>query len=76
MTSNGINNQIMKKFEKVKKEIIEQLNKVDYDGDLSDIGNEIGLVIAKYFDENQIGYEKVAFINGYIHGISLIDGTH
>jgi hypothetical protein len=55
-------------------EIEEQLNKVNYEnGDLSDIGNEIGIVIAKYFNEKNTVED---FISGLKHGISLTDGTH
>jgi hypothetical protein len=66
----------MKKFQKIIEEIIEQLNKADYDGDLSDIGNEIGIVVGKYINEKEPGYEKNFFIHGVKHGISLSDGTH
>ena len=66
----------MKNFDKIKKELIEQLNEINYDGDLSDIGNEIGIIVAKYFDESQLGYEKNAFMHGLKHGISLTEGTH
>ena len=63
----------MEKFNIARHEIIVQLNKINYKGDLSDIGNEIGIVIAKYFDEEN----KVDdFIHGLKHGISLTDGTH
>ena len=58
------------------KEIVDQLNSVKYEGDLSDIGNEIGIVLAKYIDENKIGYELDSFIHGIEHGISLTNGTH
>jgi hypothetical protein len=45
-------------------------------GDMSDIGNEIGIVIAKYFNKNKLGFELEDFIAGLKHGISLTDGTH
>jgi len=45
-------------------------------GDLSDIGNEIGIVIAKYFNKNKLGFELEDFMTGLKHGISLTDGTH
>ena len=66
----------MKEFKQIKKDIITQLNNVPYkDGDLSDIGNEIGFAIGKYtmlYD----GLGKEEFITGLEHGISLKDGTH
>lgn len=67
----------MNNFEKVIEELKEQLNKITYkEGDLSDVGNEIGLVIGKHLKEDEIGYEKESFIGGIDHGLSLIDGTH
>lgn len=66
----------MNKFEKIKKEIIAQLDAVNYYGDLSDIGNEIGIVVGKYISEIKTGYEKAIFIHGINHGISLSNGTH
>lgn len=45
-------------------------------GDMSDIGNEIGIVIAKYFNKNKLGFELEDFMAGLKHGISLTDGTH
>jgi hypothetical protein len=67
----------MKKIQKIKQEIIEQLNKAEYNGDLGDIGNEIGIIIGKYLsaDKNP-GYEFDDFIHGVKHGISLTNGTH
>jgi hypothetical protein len=63
----------MKNFNEIKKKIIEQLDNARYDGDLSDIGNEIGIVVAEYFDEENTVDD---FIHGIQHGISLTDGTH
>ncbi len=63
----------MEKFDDIVGEIISQLASIDYEGDISDIGNEIGIVIAKHFDaENTIE----DFIHGVRHGVSLTDGTH
>lgn len=44
-------------------------------GDLSDVGNEIGIILGKYISE-EMGFEKQDLIAGIKHGISLIDGTH
>ena len=63
----------MKKFVDIKENIKTQLDNVKYDGDLSDIGNEIGIVIGKYLDENNTIED---FIRGVRHGVSLINGTH
>jgi len=67
----------MKKFTQINEAIINQLQTANYaSGDLSDVGNEIGIVIAKYFDNKDIGFDKEDFIAGLNHGISLTDGTH
>ncbi len=64
------------------KEIIEdiknQLNNMKYEGDFSDIGNEIGIAIAKYIKPSnvELGYETEDIISGIKHGVSLIDGSH
>ena len=62
-----------KKFNKIKEEIANTLLSVKYSGDLSDLGNEIGVIIAKYFDKNNT---KSDFLHGLDHGVSLTDGTH
>jgi hypothetical protein len=66
----------MENFNKVIHNIIVQLETVSYKGDLSDIGNEIGVAIGKYIEKDKIGYELSDFIAGVKHGVSLIDGTH
>jgi hypothetical protein len=57
-----------------------QLAKVNYNsGDLTDIGNEIGVAIGKYTIEENAEDDALdveSFICGLKHGISLIDGTH
>jgi hypothetical protein len=63
----------MENFDEVVQEIMVQLASIDYEGDLSDVGNEIGIVIAKYFDEENTIED---FIRGIKHGVSLTDGTH
>jgi hypothetical protein len=44
-------------------------------GDLSDLGNEIGIVIGQYTND-KMGYDKEDFIVGVRHGISISEGTH
>lgn len=65
----------MKNSKKIILEIIEQLGSVKYEGDLSDIGNEIGIVLGKYISE-ELGSELESFYAGIEHGISLTKGTH
>ena len=51
-----------------------QLEKVNYDnGDISDVGNEIGIAIGQYLSTEE---ELNDFITGLKHGISLTNGTH
>jgi hypothetical protein len=49
---------------------------IKFDGDLSDLGNDIGLNIGDYIDDKKFGYEKDDLISGINHGISIIDGSH
>lgn len=50
--------------------------KVHPQGDLSDLGNEIGKIIGTYIDNQEIGYELDDLISGIEHGVSLTDETH
>jgi hypothetical protein len=51
-----------------------QLEKVNYDnGDMSDVGNEIGIALGQYLSTEE---ELNDFIAGLKHGISLTNGTH
>jgi hypothetical protein len=51
-----------------------QLEKVNYDnGDMSDVGNEIGIALGQYLSTEE---EINDFIAGLKHGISLTNGTH
>ena len=67
----------MSDFKHICKEISERLDNLPYEnGDASDIGNEIGIILGKYLKENKFGYEKDDFISGLTHGISITDGSH
>jgi hypothetical protein len=67
----------MKNIKHITEELSTVLQNLHYQsGDMSDIGNEIGIVIAKYFNKNKLGFELEDFIAGLKHGISLTDGTH
>jgi hypothetical protein len=63
----------MEDFNKIKEDIKAQLDKANYAGDMSDIGNEIGIAIGNQFDKD---YTIEDFIHGVRHGVSLTDGTH
>lgn len=65
----------MNKFEIIKNDIIQSLFDIKYDGNLTDIGNEIGIIISKYFN-NDLGYEKEDFLRGLKHGFSITNKTH
>lgn len=64
------------KFKKVLTKLSKKLPKVKYkNGDISDIGNEVGFQlgsILKDMTEEEIKY----FIFGFRHGVSLTNGTH
>lgn len=61
-------------FNQIKQDIIDEMSGVSYEGDLSDIGNHVGIVIGKYTGVDE---EKIRdFISGLKHGISLSNGTH
>lgn len=63
-------------FQATLKTISSKLKTATYDnGDISDLGNEIGVAVGtalKDMTENEISQ----FISGFVHGISLTNGTH
>jgi hypothetical protein len=64
----------MSEFVEIKNHLIDNLNRIKYEnGDLSDIGNEIGIVIGHYIKSDE---DVNDFIIGVKHGISLTDGSH
>jgi len=63
----------MEDFNKIKEKIKSQLDSANYAGDLSDLGNEIGIVLGEYLITNN---ELNDFLSGLNHGISLGNGTH
>lgn len=53
----------------------EQSERISYSGDISDLGNELGIIIGyRYKDIN--GDDIESLIHGIRHGISLTNGTH
>ena len=67
----------MSEFKKVCTELSQRLSNIPYDNaDMSDIGNEIGIIIAKYFNNKDNGWGVDSFITGLRHGISLTDESH
>jgi len=64
----------MDNFKHILNRIKTQLDNVNYDkGDMSDIGNEIGVVLGEFITTES---ELQDFIHGIRHGISLTNGTH
>jgi len=64
----------MENFTHILNRIKTQLEDVNYDnGDMSDIGNEIGVVLGEFITTES---ELQDFIHGLKHGISLKNGTH
>ena len=63
-------------FQKTLRHISSKLSNIPYDnGDISDIGNEIGIALGTILSDISEG-EINDFISGLRHGISLMNGTH
>jgi len=63
----------------IKEGIIHQLQNLKWvDGDTGDIGNEVGISLAKTLQVfKKLNEEEIdAFISGLKHGVSLINGSH
>lgn len=63
-------------FDAIRNELVNILQSFSYEGDLGDLGNEIGIILGKYTKEGKVGYELSDFEHGIRHGVSLTDGTH
>lgn len=63
-------------FRQTLKSISDHLKVVKYtNGDLSDIGNEIGIAVGNIF--TNMSQDQISeFISGFKHGVSLTNGTH
>ena len=53
----------------------ESVNRMEYIGDISDLGNEIGITVGNAY-ENTTEENINDFIFGFRHGVSLTNGTH
>lgn len=63
-------------FRKTIADICIKLPAIPYDnGDISDIGNEIGITVGLVIG-NMTQEEINDFISGFRHGVSLTNGTH
>jgi len=66
--------KIMTEFKLIMNRLTQSLGDIPYDnGDISDVGNEIGFLIGEYLTTEE---ELNDFIHGLKHGISLKNGTH
>jgi len=64
----------MTEFEKISNTLVISLANISYkNGDISDIGNEIGIAIGEYLSTDE---ELNDFISGLKHGVTLKNGTH
>ena len=54
--------------------IDEKLKDIKYQGDISDLGNEVGYCVGKVLTMNE--QDTNDFITGIKHGISLTNETH
>jgi hypothetical protein len=53
----------------------ERALEINYIGDISDLGNEVGEVVGGFY-KNMNQNEIESFIQGFRHGVSLTNGTH
>lgn len=64
------------KFEEVLDQVVNNFKEIKYNnGDISDLGNEVGYAIGTVLP-NMTEEEIKDFIFGIKHGISLTNGTH
>lgn len=72
----GLEDDRLIDFKETANKISEHLNNLKYyNGDISDIGNEIGYAIGSAL-ENMTEYEINSFVTGFKHGVSLTNNTH
>jgi hypothetical protein len=64
-----------KVFNKIIESLKNRMDQMQYEGDISDLGNEIGYAVGKVFD-NMKDEEIKDFTSGFKHGVSLTNGTH
>ena len=53
----------------------ETVDRMNYVGDISDLGNEIVVIVGSTY-KDMTDEEIVDFIHGFRHGVSLTNGTH
>lgn len=68
-------NHIPTILNQIANKLIEHSNKCNYNGDASDIGNELSIIIGTIIP-NMTKEQTEDLIKGMIHGVSLTNGTH
>ena len=64
----------MSNFKNILINLVQHLENVKYDnGDISDVGNEIGMALGNYVETEQ---DFKGLVQGIRHGISITNGTH
>jgi 2-keto-4-pentenoate hydratase/2-oxohepta-3-ene-1,7-dioic acid hydratase in catechol pathway len=53
----------------------ETVGRMEYTGDISDLGNEIGIMVGHAY-KDMTEEDINDFIAGFRHGVSLTNGTH
>jgi len=53
----------------------ETVDRMNYVGDISDLGNEIGVIVGSTY-KDMTDEDITEFIHGFKHGVSLTNGTH
>lgn len=72
----GLEDERIMDFKQTINNISDHLKNLSYtNGDISDIGNEVGYSIGMSL-ENMTEDEIETFISGFRHGVSLTNGTH
>ena len=62
-------------MEEILTEFDQHKTEINYIGDLSDLGNEVGFIVGRVYS-NMTQEEINSFITGFKHGVSLTNGTH
>jgi len=65
----------LSKPDDVTKALSVEENKFDFKSDLTDLGNEVAMIVSKYFDEERQGYSKEDFMRGLESGFLSVGGN-
>ena len=63
------------KLLEIANQLTDRANNTEYEGDIDDIGNTIGIIVGN-LHPNMTKEDTEDFIFGIKHGISLTNGTH